>query len=64
MRFSASYDRLAFRYEQDDGQSISISRFVPQQTAQMASALAGQYRFPGRFEHNGQIAIMAEVCDN
>jgi small subunit ribosomal protein S21 len=47
-----------------EGQSISISRFVPQHTAQMEALFAGQYRLPGRTEHNGQIAISAEVCDN
>src|SRR5215471_15564087 len=62
--FSASYARLAFRYPQDDGQSISISRLVPQHTAQICSPFAGQYRFPNRSEHNGHIAITAEVCDN
>jgi small subunit ribosomal protein S21 len=30
----------------------------------MEALFAGQYRLPGRTEHNGQIAISAEVCDN
>ena len=30
----------------------------------MRAFLAGQYRFPARSEHNGHIAIAAEVCDN
>src|SRR4030095_7955398 len=64
MGFSASYERLAFRYEQEEGQSISISRLVPQQTAHICVSLAGQYRLPDRMEHNGHIAISAEVCDN
>src|SRR5215467_5863161 len=62
--FSDSYERLAFRYGQDDGQSISISLFVPQHTAQIFSSLAGQYRFPARSEHNGHIAMAVEVCNN
>jgi small subunit ribosomal protein S21 len=49
---------------QEEGQSISISRFVPQQTAQILSSLAGQYRFPARSEHKGHVAIGAEVCNN
>jgi len=56
--------RLALRYAQDEGQSISISRFVPQHTAQIWVSLAGQYRLPARSEHNGHVAITAEVCDN
>jgi hypothetical protein len=62
--FSASYERLAFRYTQDEGQSISISRFVPQQTAQIWVPFAGQNRLPARAEHNGHVAMTAEVCDN
>jgi small subunit ribosomal protein S21 len=30
----------------------------------MEVPFAGQYRLPGRAEHNGHIAISAEVCDN
>ena len=43
------------------GQSISISRFVPQQTAQICAPLAGQYRLPDLAEHKGQRAISAAV---
>src|SRR5262245_7654521 len=64
MGFSASCDRLALRWAQDEGQSISISRFVPQHTAQISTSLAGQYRLAERSEHNGHVAIPAEVCDN
>src|ERR1051326_6566882 len=43
---------------------MSISRLVPQQTGQICSAIAGQYRLADRFEHNGQFAIISGVCDN
>jgi len=42
------------------GQSISISRWVPQQTAQISVSLAGQNRLAERSEHSGQRAIAGE----
>ena len=42
------------RYAQSEGQSMVTSRSLPQQTAQIFSALAGQKRSPLRFSQIGQ----------
>src|SRR5215471_16756050 len=50
---SLSYSRPSCRYVQSEGQSISTSRFVPQQTAQICTPLAGHCRLALRFPQRG-----------
>src|SRR5205814_7063706 len=51
---SLSYRWAVRRYVQSEGQSMVTSRSLPQQTAQIFSALAGQKRSALRFSQIGQ----------
>src|SRR5437764_5473959 len=51
---SLSYRWAERRYVQSEGQSMVTSRSLPQQTAQIFSALAGQKRSALRFSQIGQ----------
>jgi len=57
---AAGCARALDKYRQSDGHAISVSRLVPQHTAQMSRLTPGHARFALRTPQSGQTDFMQE----